>query len=56
MNKERVSIFIDGSNFYNSIKKILKPKERINYQKLINILVGNRELVNVFLLCCFIRY
>ena len=47
-NVERVSIFIDGSNFYNSTKKILKIGERINYLKLINVLSGNRELINVF--------
>ena len=45
---ERVAIFIDGSNFYHSTKKILKMKERINYQKLIDVLTGNRRLVNAF--------
>jgi len=47
-SNERVAIFIDGSNFYHSTKKILKMKERINYQKLINALTGNRRLVNAF--------
>lgn len=44
--KERVIILIDGSNFYHSTREILKPEERINYQKLVNELIGNRELVN----------
>ena len=44
-NKERVSIFIDGGNFYHSTQK---KSLKINYQKLINELVGNRELINAF--------
>ena len=47
MQKERVSIFIDGSNFYHSSKK-LDVIDKINFQKLINELVGNRELIKVF--------
>ena len=45
--KERVTIFIDGSNFYHSSKK-LDVIDKINFQKLINELVGNRELMKVF--------
>ena len=45
MLKERVSIFIDGSNFYHSTAK---KGKRVNFQKLIDELVGNRELINVF--------
>ena len=45
--KERVVIFIDGSNFYHSSKK-LNVVDKINFQKLINELVGNRELAKVF--------
>jgi len=45
--KERIAIFIDGSNFYHSSKK-LNVVDKINFQKLINELVGNRELVKVF--------
>lgn len=41
-------IFIDGNNFYYCIKRILKPNERVNYQKLINVLLEGRELINVF--------
>ncbi|MBI2449785.1 NYN domain-containing protein [Candidatus Pacearchaeota archaeon] len=45
--KECVVIFIDGSNFYHSSKK-LNVVEKINFQKLISELVGDRELVKVF--------
>lgn len=45
--KERVVIFIDGSNFYHSSKK-LGVVDKINFQKLINELVGNREFIKVF--------
>lgn len=45
MQKKRVSIFIDGSNFYHStVKKGIK----IDFQKLIQKLVGDRELINAF--------
>lgn len=47
MKKERVAIFIDGSNFYHSTKK-LKVSNKINFQKLISELLGERELVNVY--------
>ena len=43
--KEKVAIFIDGSNFYNSLKKL---NQKIDFQKLISILLRKRELVNVF--------
>ena len=45
---ERVAIFIDGRNFYHSTKNLEKKGCEIKFQKLINELVGNRELVNVF--------
>jgi uncharacterized LabA/DUF88 family protein len=47
MKKERVAIFIDGSNFYHSTKK-LKITDKIDFQKLINELTGNRELVKIY--------
>jgi uncharacterized LabA/DUF88 family protein len=47
VKKERVSIFIDGSNLYHSTKK-LKVSDKINFQKLINELVLDRELIKVF--------
>lgn len=44
---ERVAIFIDGSNFYHSLKR-LKLVDRINFRKFINELLRGRELANVF--------
>ena len=44
----RISIFIDGRNFYHSTKNLEKRGHEINLQKIINELVGNRELVQVF--------
>ena len=41
---ERVIILIDGSNFYYSTAK---KGKRVNFQKLIKELIGNRILVNV---------
>lgn len=43
---ERIAIFIDGSNFYHS-SKILKIVGKVNFQKLINELLKNRELISV---------
>ena len=45
MTKERVSIFIDGSNFYYSTAK---KGKKVKFQKLINELIGNKELVGVY--------
>ncbi len=45
---ERILILIDGSNFYHSIKKIIKEDEVINYNNLISMLVENSNLVGVF--------
>jgi uncharacterized LabA/DUF88 family protein len=42
--EERVSIFIDGSNFYHSTAK---KGKKVNFQKLINELIGNRTLVDI---------
>jgi len=47
MEKERVAIFIDGSNFYHSTKK-LRIVNKINFQKLTNELARGRELIKVF--------
>ena len=44
--KERISIFIDGSNLYHNSKN-LKIQHKIDFQKLINELVKNRELIEV---------
>jgi len=45
LNQERVSIFIDGSNLYNSLKAI---KEKIDFEKLISSLTGKRKLITAF--------
>ncbi|MCK5127320.1 MAG: NYN domain-containing protein [candidate division Zixibacteria bacterium] len=47
MAKERVVILIDGSNFYHSSKR-LGIANKINFQKLINEFVGDRQLVQVY--------
>ncbi len=47
MEKERVVIFIDGSNFYHSTKK-LRISNKINFNKLIKELVGDREFVKAY--------
>lgn len=44
---ERVSIFIDGSNFYHSTKA-LNISNKVNFEKLIRNLVKDRDLVKVF--------
>ena len=43
--KERITIFIDGSNFYHSTAK---KGKKVKFEKLINELTRNRELINVF--------
>jgi uncharacterized LabA/DUF88 family protein len=43
--KERVIVLIDGSNFYYSTAK---KGKRVNFQKLVHELIGNRMLVNVY--------
>ena len=43
MEKERISIFIDGSNLYHSLNKV-----KIDFEKLIIELTKNRILTNVF--------
>ncbi len=43
--KERVAIFIDGSNLYHSLKK-LGLADKLNFKRLIEELLRKRELVN----------
>ena len=45
---ERVAIFIDGRNFYHSTKNLENKGYKIEFQKMINELTGDRELVKVF--------
>src|SRR3989344_3801993 len=44
--KERVSIFIDGSNLYNGLKRL--NIKNLDFQKLINKLIKSRNFVNAF--------
>jgi len=46
MQKERVSIFIDGSNLYHSLRELGEVK--IDFEKLIKELSKNKILINVF--------
>jgi len=46
MQKERVSIFIDGSNLYHSLKSLNGIK--VDFEKLVKELSKNRLLANVF--------
>lgn len=45
MKKERVSIFIDGSNLYNSLKRY---KIKTTFEEIITKLETKREVVNIF--------
>jgi len=48
-NKERVVIFIDGSNFYHSLKETFDLHDnQINFKELIEKLKGNKLLVSVY--------
>ncbi|MEK0369306.1 MAG: NYN domain-containing protein, partial [Nitrosopumilus sp.] len=47
--KERVAVYIDGSNFYNYLKdkEINFPKgTKFDFKNFVNYLVGNRECVS----------
>jgi len=47
----RVSIFIDGNNFYHNLKKNYKEYQSFmdfNFEKLAKILANKREIVNIF--------
>lgn len=47
MEKKRVMIFIDGSNFYHGLKNVVR-RVNINFEKLAQKLCGERELVRVY--------
>lgn len=47
MVRERVAIFIDGSNLYNGMRENLHST-RVNLSELIRQLVGSRELVRCY--------
>lgn len=44
--KERISVFIDGSNLYYSLKDLKVSK--IDFQKLVNLLKKDRLLISVY--------
>lgn len=45
MSNERVIILIDGSNFYYST---VKKRIKIDFEKLVNFLVGDRKLIKAY--------
>lgn len=46
--KERVAIYIDGSNTYNKLKKLGLPEEgkRVDYSTFVKHIVGKRKLIS----------
>ncbi len=44
----RVALFVDGRNFYHSSKHLEEKGYEISFRKIVDELVGNRELVTVF--------
>jgi len=45
MNKERVAIFIDGSNLYHNLKRY---NIKTNFENIIKNLETKREVINIF--------
>jgi len=46
---ERVIIFIDGSNFYHSVREVVNIYDnQIDFKKFINYLVNKREIIAVY--------
>ncbi|MEA3329932.1 MAG: NYN domain-containing protein [Nanoarchaeota archaeon] len=46
MKKERVVVFIDGSNLYYSLKNL--KKGRIDFQNLLRLVTKNKMLISTF--------
>jgi len=48
--KNRVAIFIDGSNVYHTLRKLFPDKKPndFNFEKFVNYILEGRELVNVY--------
>ena len=44
-SKKRIAVYIDGSNFYFSIKK--KFKSKVDIERLCNKIAGNNELIKI---------
>lgn len=47
VKKERVAIFIDGSNFYHGLKDYI-GNTKIDFTKFAELLCGNRELIRTY--------
>ena len=50
-DNEKIIIFIDGSNLYNVLKRLFKNEKKMfdfNFEKFINKIVGERELVRTY--------
>ena len=52
--KEKIIIFIDGSNLYHLVKQLCPDEKQINFsfQKFLKKIVGNRNLVRVYYYNC----
>ena len=52
--KERIIVFIDGSNLYHLVKKLCPEQKQINFsfEKFLKKIVGNRKLVRVYYYNC----
>jgi uncharacterized LabA/DUF88 family protein len=52
--KERIIVFIDGSNLYHLVKKLCPDEKQMNFsfKKFLKKIVGNRELVRVYYYNC----
>jgi uncharacterized LabA/DUF88 family protein len=50
MKKERVAIFIDGSNIYHNLRNLFSDKKPFdfNFEKFVKYLVKDRELLKVY--------
>lgn len=50
-HKERVMIFIDGSNHYHLVKNMFKSSKRMidfNFEKFVNHLAGDRKIIRTY--------
>lgn len=51
LKMKRVSIFIDGNNFYHNLKKIYGTSRNLiefNFEKLANFLTNKRKIIKIF--------
>jgi len=50
-SKERIIVFIDGSNHYNIMKDMFNEEKRLmnfNFEKFVNYFIKNRRLVRIY--------